>query len=70
VTEFFKDRNNHNLIRYVGFSMAVVGILVAIGAAIFAGVIGSGGLGFGAAGMFVLSFALLPVTDINFSKWN
>ena len=45
-------------------------MLVGIVAAIVAGVIGSAGLGICAAGMFLLSFVLLPVTDVNFSKWH
>lgn len=69
MTDFFRDKSNHRKIRYMGFSMAVVGILAGIVAAVVAGVIGSGGLGGIAAGMILLSFILLPVTDINFSKW-
>lgn len=70
MTDFFQDRKNHPKIRYMGFSMGAVGMLVGIVAAIVAGVIGSAGLGICAAGMFLLSFVLLPVTDVNFSKWH
>lgn len=68
IEDYLKDVNNHRLIRYVGFSMATVGMLVGIAAAIVAGVTGTMGLGFCAAGMITLSFLLLPVTDLNFPK--
>jgi hypothetical protein len=65
---FFKDSNNIRLIRHVGFSMAVVGMLVGVAAVIVAIVTQSGILGGIAAAMILLSFLLLPVTDINFPK--
>lgn len=68
IGEFLGDSDNHRKIRYIGFSMAVVGLLAGIAAAITAGVIGSGGLGICAAGVTVLSFALFPVTDINYPR--
>lgn len=68
IEEFFKNVNNFPKIRYVGFSMATVGMLVGIVAAIVATCTGFAGLGICAAGMILLSFALLPVTDLNFPK--
>lgn len=68
IAEFLRDTGNTRKIRYMGFSMATLGMVAGIGAAIVAGVIGSGGVGGCAAGMIVLSFILLPVTDINFPK--
>lgn len=68
IEDFFNNRKNHRLIRYLGFSMATVGMLAGIAAAIVAIVTGFTGLGFCAAGVMTLSFFLYPVTDINFSK--
>lgn len=68
VKDFFEDYDNVSLIRHVGFSMAVVGMLVGIGVAIFATVTGNTALGMCAAGLFTMSFFLFPVTDINFNR--
>jgi hypothetical protein len=64
-----EDRSNNRLIRHVGFSMAAFGMLVGIVAGIVATVTGTTALGICAAGMVLLSFVLLPVTDINFPSW-
>lgn len=66
--DFFRDSNNHRKIRYVGFSMATVGMVVGITAGIVAAVTASGILGACGAVMALMSFILLPVTDINFPK--
>lgn len=66
--EFFKDNSNNPKIRYMGFSMAWLGMVVGIGVAVVATVTGTTGLGLGAAGLITASFLLLPVTDINFPK--
>lgn len=68
IEEFFKNSNNYPKLRYVGFSMGTVGMLVTIAAAIVAGCTGFTGLGICAGGMGLLSFSLFPVTDLNFPK--
>jgi hypothetical protein len=68
IEEFFKDVDNYPKLRYVGFTMGAVGMLVTIVAAIVATATGFAGLGFCAGGMGLLSFSLFPITDLNFPK--
>lgn len=68
IAEFMGKSGNYRKIRYIGFSMAWVGMAVGIAVAVTAGMVGSAGLGACAGVMIVSSFVLLPITDIRFPK--
>lgn len=66
IAEFLGESSNTRKIRYMGFSMATVGMVVGVVAAVVATVTGITGLGICAAVLLVGSFLLFPTTDINF----
>lgn len=66
--EFLRNANHRSLVRHVGFSMAVVGMLAGMVAVVVAITLGSSILGGIAAGSMVMSFLLLPVTDLRFPR--
>lgn len=68
VRDFLRDGDNRGKIRYIGFAMAIVVMLVGIAAVIVAIVTANGILGGIAAGTIVAGFVTLPITDLNFPR--
>lgn len=66
VRGFLGDIENNTKIRYIGFTMAVVVMLVGIAAVVVAIVTVNGILGGVAAATIMAGFVTLPVTDLNF----
>lgn len=68
ISDYLKDSNNFRKIRYVGFSMGVVVMLIGVAAAVVGIVSTNGIVGGIASGMLITGFLMFPITDINFPR--